>query len=106
MNEQFDKYFTPVRELNTLAISNIEKLLELQLKLIEDSTKVGVETLKSAAAINDAESFKEYIEAQVNTAKQLTERAIEDSRTVTELGNSYATEVQKVVKETLTTNQV
>ena len=106
MNEQFDKYFTPVRELNTLAISNIEKILNLQLKLIEDSTKAGVETLKSAAAINDAEGFKDYVAAQVNTTKQLTERAIEDSRTIAEMGNSYTTEVQKVVKETLTTNQV
>ena len=106
MNEQFDKYFTPVRELNTLAISNIEKILNLQLKLIEDSTKAGVETLKSAAAINDAEGFKDYVDAQVNTTKQLTERAIEDSRTVAEMGNSYAAEVQKVVKESLTTNQV
>ena len=99
MNDQFEKYFAPVRELNTLAIANIEKLMDLQLKYIEDTTKASVETLKSAATITDAEGFKDYITAQVSTTKQLAERAAEDSRTVAELSNNYATEVQKVMKE-------
>ena len=105
MNEQFEKYYAPVKELNTLAVNNIEKLLDLQLKFIEESTKAGVESLKSAAAFNDAEGFKDYVNAQVETSKQLTEKAIEDSKTALELGNSYATEVQKVVKDALTVPQ-
>ena len=99
MNEQFEKYITPVRELNSLAISNLEKITDIQLKYFEDSIKAGVEQLKSVAAINDAEGFKNYVTAQAAVSKQLTERTIEDSRTVAELGTSYAGEVQKVVKD-------
>lgn len=99
MNEQFEKYVAPVRELNALAINNFEKMLDLQLKYLEDSTKASLETLKTASSINDAEGFKEYINNQVATSKQLTERAIEDGRTVAEMGNSYATEVQKLMKD-------
>jgi phasin family protein len=99
MNEEFEKYIAPIRELNTLAIANIEKLMGLQLKFIEDTTKASMETLKSAATINDAEGLKEYVSTQVSTTKQLADRAIEDSRSVVEISNNYASEVQKVVKE-------
>jgi phasin family protein len=104
MNEQFEKYFAPVRELNALAISNLEKLVDLQVRYIEDSAKAGVEQLKSAAAISDVEGFKEYINTQVAVSRKFTERAIEDGRTVAELGTHYATEMQKVVKEALKVN--
>ena len=104
MNEQFEKYMTPVRELNNLAIANLEKLVGMQVKYIEDSVKVGLERLKSASTTSDAEGFKSYITTQVEVSKQLTERALEDSRTVAELGNTYATEVQKVVKDALKFN--
>ncbi len=105
MNEQFEKYFAPVKELNTLAVNNYEKLLDLQLKYFEDSAKVGVESLKNASAINDAEGFKDFINTQVETSKQFTERAIEDSKTALELGNSYVAEVQKVVKDSIAAAQ-
>jgi phasin family protein len=100
MIEQFEKYFTPMRDLNTLAISNVEKLLELQLKFIEDTTKTSVESLKSAITINSAESIKDYITEQVAVSKQLTERTIEDGRTVAELTNTFTTDAQSLVKET------
>lgn len=102
MNEYIEKYYAPVRELNNLAIANIEKLMDLQLKFIEDSAKAGVESMKTAAAINDADGLKEYFNNQVAASKQLTERALEDGRTVAEMGNEYVKEAQKVVKDTLT----
>lgn len=105
MNEQFEKYYAPVKDLNALAVNNFEKLLELQLKYFEDSTKAGIESLKSVVAINDAEGFKDYINAQVETSKQFTERAIEDGKNALELSNNYASEVQKVVKDTLSVPQ-
>lgn len=104
MNEQFEKYITPVRELNSLAIANLEKLIDLQVKYFEDSLKAGFEQLKTASSISDVDGFKNYFTAQVTVSKQFTERAIEDGRTVAELGNTYATEVQKVVKDTFKSN--
>jgi phasin family protein len=104
MNEQFEKYVGPVRELNALAIANMEKIADLQLKFFGDSLKAGVEQLKSVAAVTDAEGFKSYVNSQVAVSKQFTERSIEDSRTVAELGNSYAAEVQKVVKDAFKVN--
>ena len=104
MNEQFEKYIAPVRELNSLAITNLEKLVDLQVKYFEDSVKAGIEQLKTASSINDVEGLKNYLSSQVAVSKQFSERAIEDGRTVAELGNSYAVEVQKVVKDAFKVN--
>lgn len=104
MNEQFEKYFAPMRELNALAVANLEKLVDLQVKYLGDSAKAGVEQLKNAATVTDAEGFKNYMSAQVAVTRQFTERAIEDSRTVAELSNAYSTEVQNVMKEAFKTN--
>lgn len=101
MNEQFEKFITPVRELNALTVENLEKLLNIQMKYVEDSAKLGIDQLKTASAIADVEGLKSYMGQQAELSKQLTERVITDSRAVLELGNSYTTGVQKIVKEAL-----
>lgn len=104
MNEQFEKFITPVRELNALAVENLEKLMNIQMKYVEDSAKLSIDQLKSASTIADAEGLKSYLGQQAELSKQMTERAISDSRAVLELGNSYTSGVQKIVKEALEVN--
>lgn len=101
MNEQFEKFMTPVRELNALTVANLEKLMNIQMKYVEDSAKIGIDQMKTASTIADVEGLKNYMSQQAELSKQLTERAITDSRTVLELGNSYTTGVQKILKGTL-----
>lgn len=105
MNAEFDKYFAPLKELNTIAVQNIEKLVDLQLKSLEENTKVSLEQLKNAAAINDIEGLKTYFNNQAEVTKQVAERAAEDARAVVELSNNYSNEFQRIVKENLPTAQ-
>lgn len=99
MSAQAEKFFTPFRELNALAIENFEKIADLQMKAFEESSKAGIESLKGAAAVNDFDSLKSYLTKQAEVTRQLTERSLADSKSVMELGNSYNSEVQKVVKD-------
>ena len=101
MNIQTEKYFEPVREINTLALENVEKLLDIQLKSINDTTRLGVEQLKSAVAIKDAEGLKKYITDQTEIAKTLGERFVKDTQAALEIGASYTDKVQQVVTETI-----
>ena len=104
MNEQFEKFITPVRELNALAVENLEKLMNIQMKYVEDSAKLSIDQLKTVSTIADVEGLKSYLGQQAELSKQMTERAISDSRAVLELGNSYTAGVQKIVKEALEVN--
>ena len=101
MNEQFEKFMTPVREINALTVENLEKLLSIQLKYVEDSAKIGIDQMKTASSIADMEGLKTYMSQQAEVSKQMTERAITDGRAVMELGNSYTSSVQKIFKDAL-----
>ena len=101
MNVQAGKYFEPVREINALALENVEKLLDIQLKSINDTARLGVEQMKSAADIKDADGLKKYFTEQAEMVKALGERYIKDSQTALELGVSYTDKVQQIVTETI-----
>ena len=101
MNLQTDKYFEPVREINALALENVEMLLNLQLKAINDTAKISVEQLKSAADIKDADSLKKYFTDQAEVVKTLSERFVKDTQAALELGTSYTDKVQQVMTNTV-----
>ena len=104
MNAQMDKYIAPAKELNDLAIENFEKVIALQMKRLEENTKIGVDQLKGAAAVKDVEGFKEYLGGCADLARSLTEKAVEDARTAFEWSNAYHTEAQRIFKDALKSN--
>ena len=101
MNVQAGKYFEPVREINALALENVEKLLDIQLKSINDTARLSVEQLKSAADINDVDGLKKYFTDQAEMVKTLGERFVKDSQAALELGVSYTDKVQQIVTDTV-----
>ena len=96
MINQFENYFASIRELNALAISTLEQLVDIQLRYIEAGAMAGVEQLKTAAAINGP-VLQNYMDSQVATF--LTDRAIDDTRAVAEPSTNYDTEVRKNIKQ-------
>lgn len=101
MNVQTAKYFEPVREINSLALENVEKLLDIQLKSINDTVKLSVEQLKAAADIKDVDGLKEYFTDQAEVVKSLGERYVKDGQSALELGVSYTDKVQQIVSDTI-----
>lgn len=104
MNPQVEKYVAPVKELNALAIDNIEKLISLHVKRFEETAKAGIEQLRAAASIKDVEDVKAYLSTYADTIRQIGERTVEDTRMVFEMGNAYTSEAQRIFKDTLKTN--
>ena len=101
MNAQVDKYLAPFRELNALAVENAEKVIDMQMKYIEENAKIGLESMKEAAAITDVEGLKAYMTKQAEVSKTLAERTMADGRSMVELGNSYTAELQKIMKDAI-----
>jgi len=101
MNVQTAKYFEPVREINTLALENVEKLLDLQLRSINDTARLSVEQMKAAADIKDVDGLKKYFTDQAEAVKSLGERFVKDGQSALELSVSYTDKVQQIVAETI-----
>ena len=91
----------PVKELNELAVKNIEQLTELQLKTIQDNASIGVEAIKSASAITDLEGLQSFLTSQAEVAKQIAEGILANARTVAELSQGYATEAKDIAESSL-----
>ena len=101
MNSYVEKLDAPVKELNALAIKNIETLTELQLKTIQDNATVGVESIKSASAITDLEGLQSFLTDQAEVAKQMAEGIFANARTVAELSQGYAAEAKEIAETSL-----
>lgn len=104
MNAQLDKYIGPVREFNELTIENVEKIVSLQIKRLEENTRIGVDQLKGAASVKDVEGFKDYLGGCAEVMRLLTEKAVEDARTAFEMGNTFHSEAQRIFKDALNVN--
>lgn len=101
MNSYVEKLDAPVKELNALAIKNIETLTELQLKTIQDNATVGVESIKSASAITDLEGLQSFLTDQAEVARQIAEGIFANARTVAELSQGYAAEAKEIAETSL-----
>lgn len=101
MNSYVEKLDAPVKELNALAIKNIETLTELQLKTIQDNATVGLESIKSASAITDLEGLQSFLTDQAEVAKQMAEGIFANARTVAELSQGYAAEAKEIAETSL-----
>jgi len=99
MNTQFEKFVEPIKEINDLAVKNFETVTDMQLKTAEENARIGIEQIKGAAAVSDAESWKSYLKTQAEVAQQFNERLLENARSVAELGNTYNNELQRIVKD-------
>ena len=103
MNAQVEKYFTPVQELNTLTVDNVEKLVNLQIKRIQEHATFSIEQMKAASSVKDADSLKAYMADYADSMRQLSERTVEDVRAVFELGNAFTTEAQRIMQDAFKT---
>ena len=98
MSNDIEKLVAPIQELSALAIRNIEKLTEIQLKGITESADANVQALKSASAIKDVKDMQAYIDAQTAAAIATAENAKTNAKTIAELGESYANDAKKIAE--------
>lgn len=101
MYTSFEKFLAPVKELNELTMKSFEQIAEIQVKVITENAKAGVEALKSSAEIKDLDSMKSYMEDQMASAKSLSEYAVEDLNQIVSLGKDYVSDVKVVVDKSI-----
>ncbi len=99
MNTQFENFAGPMKEINELTVKNFETVADLQIKSAGENVKIGIEQVKNATAVTDAEGWKNYLNTQAEVNQQYSDRLIANARTFVELGNAYNNELQRIVKD-------
>ncbi len=101
MSNYIEKLTAPIEELNTLAVKNIEKLVQLQLKTLQDNANIGVGMAKSAASVSDLEGLRDFLNDQAEVAKRIAEDIVANARTVVELSQDYVADVKDIAEDSI-----
>lgn len=98
-NAQFATLTAQAKKFNALALSNLEKLTQLQLDNAKSYTDLGLNQLRAALEVNDAQSLQAYVSNQQQLAKSVGEKIAKDASVYGDLAKQFATEVQKLAQE-------
>lgn len=103
MLNTFEELMAPVKELNELTLKNIEEIAAIQVKAIEENAKISMDALKASIEIKDYDSFNSYLQEQASSAQNIANNAIEDSKEIVKLTESYTSSVKELVEKSIPT---
>ncbi len=97
----FEDAVTPIVEINKIALSHTEKLVELNLAVLRRQTDVALFGWRAALSVKDAVGTKDYLTAQGEAARGLVEGYVAEAKTVSQMNKEVADDVRKVVTESI-----
>lgn len=100
--EQAKSLYAPLTKFNGVFVENIEKITELQLNALRTYAEFGIDQLKKAAEIRDAEDARAFTASQAEAASALNKKILDDAKAFSEIANSFKEQVENVVAETRT----
>ncbi len=101
LTEQSQKFAMPVNEITTLTVGYIEKLSQFQVNAVKSYTDLGMDQLKNASEIKDAESLQAFIQKQTDVASSVSKKIAEDAQTLAKMGEVFATDIQSLAQKDL-----
>ncbi len=101
MANTFEQILAPVKALSELTLKNIEQISEIHVKAIQANANISINTLKSSTEINNLDSLKDYLQAQVTAAQTLSESAVKDAQEIAKLTETYANDVKELVEKSI-----
>ena len=87
-----------------LTIASTEKMFALQMALTQGYFELGMQQLKSAMEIKDAETLQSFMSKQAEVAKTVGEKVMADAKAVADLNAEVSAEVQKLAQEGVITS--
>lgn len=102
--EQAKSFNPPFSKLNQLFVENTEKITELQLQALKTYTDLGINQLKKAAEIKDADSARAFTAVQAETATAINKKVMEDAKVFSDLAVEFKNEVETIMDEARATN--
>jgi len=97
--DQNKLFFAPLKQFNQAFVEQLENLCDFQLESMRRYSDLGVERLKSAMAIEDAESIQQFAQHEVEYVTQLNAKILEDAKKITKIGNDFRTNVESMIKD-------
>ncbi|MFG1489084.1 phasin family protein [Oceanospirillum sp. HFRX-1_2] len=101
--EQTKNMYAPMRKMNALMVENMEKMTDFQIEALKSYSKMGVNQLKNATEIKDAESVRDFTASQAELMSTLSKKVLEDAKSMADMTMEFKQEIEKIVEESRTT---
>lgn len=98
-NEQVAKLAAPVKKFNALVLDHLEKFVQFQLEAAKSYSDLGLEQLRAALDVKDAESLQTYVSGQQKVVEVVGKKLSSDAETLATLSKDFTVEVQKLAQE-------
>jgi len=99
LNVNVQELLAPAKALNELALTNVERAVDLHLQAVTRLSSIMLTASKEALEVHDVEGAQAYLEKRKEVANQVAQDLVKDAQTVAELGKEYAEEAGKLVTE-------
>jgi phasin family protein len=87
----------PAKALNELALSTVERVVDLQLQVAARLSSAMLAASKEALEVQDVAGAQAYFEKRKEVAAQVAQDLAKDAQTIVELGKEYAEGAGKVM---------
>ena len=93
-------YLAPATKANKLFVANLEKLVAFQFATAQSYADLSLARLKAAAEVEDVKGLQAFYTAQLDTVAALRQKLLDDAKALTDLGNGFKAEFDKLAEET------
>ena len=97
--DQTKNMYAPMRKLNALMVENMEKMTDFQIEALKSYSKMGVNQMKNATEVKDAESVRDFSASQAELMSTLSKKVLEDAKSMADMSMEFKQEVEKIVED-------
>jgi phasin family protein len=97
--EQTKNLYSPMQKFSALFVGNMEKMTEFQLNAIKSYAEVGIDQMKKAAEIKDADSMRSFSSSQAEATTELNKKIMADAKSLSEMATEFKGQVEAIMEE-------
>jgi phasin family protein len=94
-------WVAPLARFNQFVVDQIEQWTVLRMESLKAYVDLGVAQTRVALKITDPRSLHEFADSQFAVLSFVGHRVLEDGRTITEWGNQYQVEMNRLARRNL-----
>ena len=97
--EQSKTLFEPALQASQIATSQMQKLGQKQLSLINDYSTMGLQQLEKVSKVTSLDDLQGMADEQLKASQTASEKLLKDSMQMVELGVAFSSEWQQLFAE-------
>lgn len=98
---QTGTFAAPVVKANQVVVNNFEKLIDLQMKSLQEYVEIGIGNMKAAAEVDSPSALQRYFGKQSETVNVLRQKMMNDVKALTELGTTFREDMTKLTEASI-----